>query len=161
MILIAFGIPGPSGGAGPAGPAGPSGTGNVAVVTQTADTSVTGTANYGQMGALTTGISVSANSRLRIDFFAAYSNSSGGASTGFRIVLDGVPLTHGEVRQTSWGTVDPEGVAINVTTGALSAGAHTVAVEWSPLSASVTIACNANQAASGHQAWLNVTELKA
>jgi hypothetical protein len=130
------------------------------VATQTADTSLT-SANYADMGTLLVAIAVQANSRLYCSFSCAYSNTSGGSPSGFQLLLDGVLIPKSNKRQTSWGTVDPEGVDIQVLTAPLSAGAHTVKVQWSSLSGANTVACNANQAASGHMAWLNVLEVLA
>jgi hypothetical protein len=115
---------------------------------------------FADMGVLSVTVSVQAGSRLLCMFSAAYSNTSGGSPSGFQLVLDGGVIAQTTKRQTSWGTTDPEGADISALTGQLSAGPHTVKVQWSSLGGP-TVACNAAQAASGHQAWLNVLEVLA
>lgn len=113
---------------------------------------------FADMGVLSVTLNLQANSRLWVSFSAAYSNTSGGSPSGFQIVLDGGVVAQTTKRQTSWGTADPEGVDITCLTGQLSAGNHTVKVQWTSLGGP-TVACNAATAASGHQAWLNVLEV--
>lgn len=124
-------------------------------VAQVANTSRTGV-GWVQMGALTLTLNLQADSKLLVQFSAAYSNTSGGAATLFRMVIDGgVVLNKG---QTSWGTTAPEGVDMTFLSVPLAAGNHTVTIEWNANSAA-TIACNPTTDPNNHSAILVAQEL--
>lgn len=160
MLLMGFvppGPAGPAGAAGPAGPAGPTGptaVGNTAFVEQAADFTQAGAPGWFQLGALTTTVAVSANSRLAVDVSISAS-ASGANRFKHRLVLDGAPVQYRQLDSYAFA----QEISLSYLSPALLAGNHTVTVEVERQA--TTYQCRPATQGTTEGASLRVVEVKA
>lgn len=121
----------------------------------TVDTSTTSTTFVTLMSQA---ITVAANSRIMVQFDVSYTASTNNTDTSFRMSLDGTPQrgTGGTSRNT---TPASDSCALTWVSGALTAGPHTVLIEW--LVSSSTALINVVTVPGSHHASLVLQEIAA
>ena len=121
----------------------------------TVDTSTTSTTFVTLMSQA---ITVAANSRVMVQFDVSYTASTNNTDTSFRVSLDGTPQrgTGGTSRNT---VPASDSCTLTWVSGALTAGPHTVLMEW--LVSSSTALINVVTQPGSHHASLVVQEIAA
>lgn len=126
---------------------------------QTTDVT-TATSSFGVMGSMSGTLTVSNGSYIAIAFNASFTtdDTTGFIPTFYRATIDDTVMTGSQRGQIGWGAGKPETVSIHCVTTQLTAGVHSVAIQWAAQTGSIAT-CNAGSDPTSYSAWLVAKEV--